>query len=183
MLRKDMLKTEVEKELSGRAEFTKIDMLNRYLKLMPPLEMRKFAHLKLAEIYAERKMFNDAAKAYSDASKNCLTFREKVDYLIKETKAHIDAGNFDEADKSLKKALIESEHRDRRKIYDEVVQHYRKGAEDLEKQKKQGQASKYYEKLLKMKISDEEKEEIKEKLIDIYERLGKMKELRFLKGI
>jgi tetratricopeptide (TPR) repeat protein len=183
MLTKNMLKSDIERELSGRAEFTQMDMLERYLKLMPPIEMRKFAYLKLAEIYLGRRMFNDAAKALGNAAVNCLTFREKVECLIKVTKAYIDAGNFEEADKSLKKALLESEQRNRKNIYEDIVEYYNKQAESLNKGGKKGHASKYYEKLLKMKINDEKKEEIKSKLEEIYERLGKMKELRLLRGI
>jgi tetratricopeptide (TPR) repeat protein len=183
MLRKDMLKAEVEKELSGRAEFTKIDMLERYLKLMPPLEMRKFAYLKLAEIYLGRRMFSDAAKAFSGAAVNCLTFREKVECLMQEAKAYVTSGDFDSADKALKKALVETEERNRRKVYDEMISYYKKEAERNEKEGKIGQASKIYEKIIKMKITDQEKEEVKLKLEKIYERLGKVKELRFLRGL
>lgn len=183
MLRKDMLKTEVEKELSGRADFTKIDMLERYLKLMPPIEMRKFAHLKLAEVYVQRRMFSDAAKSYSGAAINCLTIREKVECLMNEAKFYIVAGEFENSDKALRKALMETEQRNRRKIYDEIILHYKKEAEINEKEGKIGHASKIYEKLIKMKINDFDKEEVKSKLEKIYERLGKIKELRFLKGI
>lgn len=183
MLKKDMLKAEVERELQGRAEFTRIDMLEKYLKLMPPIEMRKFAYLKLAEIYAQRKMFSDAAKAYSGAAVNCLTFREKVECLMQEAKAYVVSGEFENSDKALKKALVETEERNRRKLYDEMIDYYKREAERNQKEGKIGHASKIYEKLIKMKINDSDKEEVKEKLSLIYERLGKVKELRFLKGL
>ena len=51
MLEKGMHKQDIDLVLEGKGDFIKIDYLNRYLKKMPPLEMRKYAYLKLAEIY------------------------------------------------------------------------------------------------------------------------------------
>ena len=41
---------------------------------------------------------------------------------------------------------------------------------------KRNQATKYYEKLLKMEIGESEKQIIKNKLGELYERLGKIRE-------
>lgn len=178
-----MHKKDVEEFLEGKGEFMKIDHLDRYLKLMPPIEMRKFAYLKLAEIYGKRNMLEDVAQAYRNAAINSTIFREKIEYFVEEAKAHIKKLDFAEADKAIKRALSEATVEQRKKIVDDLKIFYRTIAEELEKDLKRNQASKIYEKILKMNISDEEKEEIKEKLKELYEKLGKVREMKMLEGI
>jgi hypothetical protein len=57
---------------------------------------------------------------------------------------------------------------------------YKNCAESLEKEMKRNQASKYYEKLLKMNIPESEKIIIKDKLAEIYQKLGKLREMSFI---
>ena len=92
----------MEEVLEGKGDFVKIDYLVKYLKEMPPIEMRKFAYLKLAEIYLHKEMFIDAARMYRNISINALTFREKRENYLKEAKAYILAGKFEQSDKALR---------------------------------------------------------------------------------
>jgi tetratricopeptide (TPR) repeat protein len=182
MLTKNMHKKDIEEALEGKGDFVQIDYLNKYLKEMPPLEMRKFASLKLAEIYLKKEMFIDAAKMLRNIGINSLTFKDKQEYYFKEAKTYILAGKFEEADKALKRALMEANSREKQEIYKKMIEFYKEVGEKLEKGLKREKASKIYEKLLQMKISKEEKEEFKEKLLNLYEKLGKRKEADFLKG-
>lgn len=178
-----MRKAEIEDVLDGRGDFVKIDYLTRYLKDMPPHNMKKFAYLKLAEIYEEKKMFMDAAKMYKNLAVNSLTFKDKIDYYILETKSLILAGNFDDADKALRKALNEGNSRDKIEIYKVIKEFYKGEALKLEDSRKINHAAKIYEKLLRMNLEEDEKEEVREKLIELYEKLGKRKEIEFLKRV
>jgi len=182
MLTKNMLKNEVDEVLSDKGDFVKIDYLNKYLNLTPPIEMRKFAYLKLAEIYENRRMFDDAAKSYRIAGMNSIIFREKIKYFVLEAKTYIKKLNFAGADKAIKRALSEATLEQRKEIVEEIKSFYREIAGELEKNLKRNQASQIYEKLLKLNISDEEKEEIKEKLKALYEKLGKVREIKFLES-
>lgn len=182
MLTKDMHKPEIEAELEGKGDFVKIDYLNRYLKETPPIEMRKFAYLKLAEVYLEKDMFIDAANAFKNAAVNSITFREKQENYLREAKAFVSALKFDESDKALRKALNEANQKEKREIYEKLVEFYKKEIDKLEKNDKPGQLTKLYEKFLKLKVNDEDKEEVKEKLLNLYERLGKIKEARILRS-
>jgi tetratricopeptide (TPR) repeat protein len=175
-LKRDMHKDEVEAVLRGKGEFVQIDYLNRYLKLMPPIEMKKFAFLKLAQIYESRKLYSDVARCYRNIAMIALTFKDKFEFLMKETEAWIKAGEFFEADKSMKNALIESSVSEKPGITKQVIGFYKAHAELLEKEMKRNQATKYYEKLLKMEIGESEKQIIKNKLGELYERLGKIRE-------
>ena len=175
-LKRDMHKDEIEAVLRGKGEFVQIDYLNRYLKLMPPIEMKKFAFLKLAQIYESRKLFSDVARSYRNIAMIAMTFKDKFEFLMKETDAWIKAGEFFEADKSMKNALIEGSISEKANTTKQVVGYYKAHAELLEKEMKRNQATKYYEKLLKMEIGESEKQIIKNKLGELYDKLGKTRE-------
>jgi len=183
MLTKNMHKNEVEEFLADKGEFMQIDHLNQYLKLMPPIEMRKFAYLKLAEIYSKKRMYGESAKTYRNVAMNCALFREKIKYFVEEAKEYIRKSDFIEADKASKRALSEATIEQRKEIAQDILAFYKEIAQELEDDLKRNQASKVYEKLLKMNISDEEKEEIKEKLKELYERLGRIREIKMLDGV
>lgn len=182
MLNKNMRKKEIEEVIEGQGDFVKIDHLTRYLKQMPPLEMRRFAYSKLAKIYEDRRMYFDAAKAYKNMALNSTIYREKIRYHIKEAESYIQAGEFNEADKALKSALSEANKDQRVQIYREIKQFYKEHAEALEKEFKTNHASKVYEKILTLNLTEEEEKEARQKLIELYEKLGKLKEVKFLKG-
>jgi len=183
MLTKNMHKDEVEEFLKGKGDFIQIDNLNHYLKLMPPIDMKKFAYLKLTEIYRRKNMFEDVAKSYRNAAMNSTIFREKIEYFVEETKAHIRKVDFMEADKAIKRAFSEATMEQKKKISEEIKEFYKKVASEFEKELKRNQASRIYEKMLKLNFSDQEKTEIKTKLIKLYEKLGKVREIKMLEGI
>lgn len=176
MLNKGMSKSEIERELNGKGDFVQIDYLTRFIAQKPPLYEKKFASMKLIEIYEAKKMYNDVAKIYSSLVILATSVQEKVDSLIKETKAYIQGGNFDEADKIMRKAMEEVTVIRKADIYEDIKNFYRKQAELYEKESKRNHAVKIYEKMLGMKISDSERNGIKGKLLDLYEGLGKFRE-------
>lgn len=107
MLNKGMSRTEIERELNGKGDFVQIDYLTRFIAQKPPLYEKKFAFMKLIEIYGSKKMFNDVAKIYSNLAILATSPQERIDCLVKETKAHIQSGRFDEADKIMRRAMDE----------------------------------------------------------------------------
>ncbi|MDO8467953.1 MAG: hypothetical protein Q7S56_03350 [Nanoarchaeota archaeon] len=176
MLNKGMSKAEVEEELRGKGDFVKVDYLNRYLKETPSIDMRKFAFLKMAEIYENKGTFIEAARSYENAATSSLTFVEKIEYHIKECQSYIKGNDFVRADQALKKAMVEANATQRNEIYIKVKEFYKRMAEIYERETKRNHAVRIYEKLLLMRISDVEKREIKDKLKFLYEKLGKIKE-------
>jgi uncharacterized protein YdaU (DUF1376 family) len=121
-------------------------------------------------------MFNDVAKIYSNLSTLALSAQERGDYLIKETKAYIQGGRFDEADAVMRRAMEEVTIIRKADIYEDIKQFYKQQAEQYEKESRRNHAVKVYEKLLSMKISEQERAEIKSKLLTLYEQLGKFRE-------
>jgi tetratricopeptide (TPR) repeat protein len=171
-----MSKSEIERELNGKGDFVQIDYLTRFIAQKPSIHEKKFAFMKLIEIYEAKKMFNDVAKIYSNLIMIATSTQERVDYLIKQAKAYVQGENFDESDKIMRKAMEEVTVIKKAEIYEEIKNFYKKQAEIYEKDSKRNHSVKIYEKMLGMKISDSERKEIKEKLLDLYEKLGKFKE-------
>lgn len=178
-----MSKQEIEKELQSKGDFVKIDYLTRFIKQEdPPIALKRFSYLKLAEVYGGKSLFSKSAKMFEYAASVSLTFSDKIKYLLKATEQYIKGGIFDKADYSMKKALSEANTKEKREIKIIVKQYYKKQAEIYEKEKRRNHALKIYEKLLEINLDDEEKQEVKEKLMFLYEKLGKLKDYFALKN-
>jgi hypothetical protein len=81
----------------------------------------------------------------------------------------------------MKKAMSQANSIEKNEIYFTIKDFYKKEAESYERDLKRVHAARFYEKLLEMRISDSERKEIQEKLMDIYDKLGKTKEYLILK--
>jgi len=176
MLDKNMSKSEIEKELRGKGDFVQIDYLTKFLDKMPPIAIKKFALMKLIEIYENKKMFNDVGKTYELLAINAISSPEKIECFIKEAEYYIKAGSFERADSAMRRAMEISNIVKKAEIYSKVKEIYIRQGEIFENEAKRNSAIKVYEKLLVMKISEAEKEEIKKKLLALYEQLGKFRE-------
>jgi tetratricopeptide (TPR) repeat protein len=173
MLDKDMSKGEIEKELKGKGDFVQIDYLTRFIEIKPPISIKKFALLKLIEIYENKKMYNDVSRAYEQLAINALSFSERTDFFVKEAEYYIKAGYFEKADIAMRRAMELSTITKKAEIYNRIKEFYKKQAGICERESKRNNAVKIYEKLLIMRISENEREEIKSKLLNLYESLGK----------
>ena len=171
-----MSRSEIERELKGKGDFVQIDYLTRFIAQKPPLHEKKYAFMKLIEIYEAKKMFNDIAKIYSNLVILATSPQERIDCLIKETKSYIQGGRFEEADTIMRKAMDEVTIIKKADIYEDIKNFYKKQAEVFEKESKRNHSIKVYEKLLSMKISDAERDDAKAKLLNLYEKLGKFRE-------
>ena len=181
MLGSELSKSDVETQIAGRGEFVQIGHLSDLLRQKLHRDTKKFVYLKLIEIYDKRKMFNDVAKMYEGLAIICIAFSEQIKNYLKATEYYIKAGFFDNADYSMRKALNEANSVEREEIIFSVKEFYKKQAEEHERELKRNHAARIYEKLLEMSITDEERREIKDKLMELYEKLGKLKEFYAMK--
>jgi tetratricopeptide (TPR) repeat protein len=172
MLRKEMTKVEIEKELTGQGDYVQIDNITRFLKENIPTDIKRFIYGKLVAIYEKRVMFGDAALVYEKLVEIALSKTEKVNYFTKAAECYIKAGFFDKADLSVKKAVNEGTMAEKAKITSSIRDFYKNQAETYEKEKRRNNAVKTYEKMLAMGYSDAEKKEINKKLVDLYKNLG-----------
>lgn len=184
VLKAGMTKSEIEQFLKGKGDFVQIDHLGRFLKEQIAMETKKFVFLKLADLYEKARMMNEAAKMYSNAADISIPFVEKIKNYMKETELYVKVGAFDKADQAMKKALSQTNSREREDIYVSVKMFYKEQAKVCEVELRRNQAARFYEKILEMKISEQERIETREKLLELYKRLGKLHEYQVLeKGI
>ena len=181
MLGDELSKSDVEAKIEGKGDFIKIDYLSNILKQKLHRDTKKFVYLKLIEIYDKKRMFNDVAKMYEGLGIISIAFSEQIKNYIKATEYYIKAGFFDKADYSMKKAINEANSVERNEINITIKNFYKKQAEEYEMNSKRNAAVKIYEKLLEMNITDQERKEIKVKLMELYEKLGKLKEFYAMK--
>jgi hypothetical protein len=180
MLQKNMSKGEIDRELEGKGDFIQIDLLTKFIEDKPPILMKRYAYTRLAKIYQEKKMFKDAARNYEGLGVNSVAFIDKVKYFLIAAEFYIKDGVFNEADSAMTKAMQEANSFERGEIYHSIKQYYKNQATEFESHNKLNKASVIYEKLLSMKITDLEEKEIRKKLLELYEKLGKFKEYHLL---
>lgn len=171
-----MTKTEIEQFLKGKGDFVQIDHLGRFLKEHLSIDTKKFVFLKLADLYEKARMLNEAAKMCDNAAELSIAFVEKIKHYMKETELYAKLGAFDRVEQAMKKAMSQANSREKEDIYFSVKQFYKEQAKVCEKMLKRNQAVRFYEKILEMRISGQERKEIKEKLLELYKKLGKLHE-------
>ena len=177
LLKKEMSKIEIENFLKDKGDFVQIDHLTRFLLDKGlPIDKRKFICQKLSELYEKKSMYGEAAKMCNNVSMASTTFVEKMRVHVKEAELYIKAGMFREVDEAVKKAASEANTAQRNEIHAAVKEFYKRQADVYEKSRKIGNAVKLYEKLLEMNISDSERQQVKQRLMPLYEKLGKVKE-------
>ena len=181
---KESKKEDIEARLRTiGGEMLKIEYLENCLKQTLDLSVRKFVHLTLAELYDKRLMLTEAAKNMQGAAEIAVTFREKMDYYMKEVGLLIRHGSFDKADEAFSKALACGNSREKEELKAQIKNFYMKRAAEFELEKKNNSSIKVYEKLLRVAyVPEEEKKQINKKLAILYGRVGKIQEaMRFEK--
>lgn len=181
MLHKGMSKSQIEKELEQKGDFVQIDYLTKFLRETLSIDMKKFVCLKLAKIYERRSMFDNAAKMFDSAALVSIAISEKIKHYIKEAELYIKAGHFEEVGETMKKAMNEANASQKAEILFTIKYFYRKQAEVYEREGRRNNASIIYEKLLQMNLSKQEDQEIREKLLYLYEKLGRFKDIEMLR--
>lgn len=169
-------KSDIENELKNKGDFVKIDHLNRYLKNTDSLELKKYIHLRLAEIYESKNFISDATKNIEAAADTSHTFKEKIDLYMRATTLLIKGGQFDLADKSFSKAVFHGNTREREIIKAQYLDLYTTQAKKEEVSGKNRIAANIYEKLISLPQSDQKRIEIKKKLLDLYQKLGRIRD-------
>lgn len=177
-------KEDIENKLKTMGgDMLKIEYLENCLKQNQTIDVRKFLHLKVAELYERRLMLNEAAKNIDAAAEISVTFREKIDFYKRGIELHIKHGSYDAADEQFRKALVASNTKEKEELKKFIKDIYFKRANELESMQRNNNAIKIYERLLVFGfVSEEEKKEINAKLAVLYRRVGKIQESMRLGG-
>ena len=146
-------------------------------------EIKRFLWKRLSDLYEERKMFERAAKAMSNKAGMEVSFREKTDSYITAAELYSRVGKIEDADEMFIRASRDANAEQKMKVKLARKNIYLISAKELENKGKKASAVKFYEKLIKMKLEDIEKNEIKDKLLATYKALGLFREMKLLEGI
>ena len=178
-----MDKNEIEENLKGHGDYVKIDYLTSYLRNSDlDLDTRRFVLIRLAGIYEIRRMFCEAGRLIRSAAEINSTDQNKINDYIKSGELFIKAGKFDEGDVSFNKAfgLCTNE-----KQIDEIKisrnEFYKIQAVVYLTKDKRKHAVDTYERVLTYDLSFEDRKKIQKDLLELYEKLGKIKEYYALK--
>jgi tetratricopeptide (TPR) repeat protein len=180
-LKKEMSTSEIEEFLRNKNDFTKIDYLTRFLQEKLPAETRKLVFMKLGEAYERAAMFTDSGRAYEKAIE-LTPEKDRKNVSIKAAQAMVRAGDFNRADELIRNVMSKATDFERKDVTNGLKTFYLFTAEMHEKNRKLREAVKIYERVLTMNITDDEKKKIKTRLMDLYQKLGKVKEMIDLKG-
>jgi len=172
---------EIEEKLGKVGDYVKMDYLQRCLKQQLDFDTRKFVLTTLSGIYEKSKMYLEAGKMMRQAAEINTTFSGKMNDFVKSMSLYIWGGNFDEADASYNKALACADGLQKTRIKERRKQVFKDVAKDLMGKDKRKHAMETYEKILEMELNVDEKTEIKNTLLGLYEKLGKIQDYNTLK--
>jgi pentatricopeptide repeat protein len=175
-----VLETTLEqiKERLGRmrTNLNKADYLESAFKKDLSIEIKRFALETLTQIYEQDKMYSKAAKAMSNKARFDPTFKERIISYTKAAEFYCKTGSIEDAEDMFNRAFREANEVEKLDIIRTRKEMYFNSAEQLEKIGKKSSAMKFYEKLIKMRLDELEKEKVKEKLIKTYKLLGRFKD-------
>ena len=175
---------DIKYKLSGMgANLNKINYLESALKAGFSFEIKRWVWNNLVELYEGEKMFDKAAGAMREKAEIEISFREKIESLLRAGEFYAKAGKIDDADNMFIRASRDASMEQKQKIKLVMKNIFITSAMELEVKGKKATALKFYERLIKMKLDEVEKFDIKGKLVSTYKALGKFKEAELVEGI
>jgi len=167
---------EAKMKLVG-GDMVKIEYLENCLKQPLPNDVKRFCHLKLADFYASKLMFKPAAKNMDLAGECATTYRDKVDYFMKEIEYLMKDEDYLFIEKAFKKALNCATTSEKKVLEVQLKKSFINRAEEYEKKGKRNAAIKVYEKFCEMhSTTQDERKEVMAKLAGLYSKTGKIRE-------
>lgn len=174
-------KKEIENKLNSVGDYVKIDFLSQCLKKHLDFDTKKFVQIKLSGLYEERGMPSEAAKLMNHTAEINTTYQGKINDYMKSCELYIKAARFDESDETFNRALACGNERQKVEMKIKRKEFYKKEAAENLKKDKRKHALTYYEKILSLDLMPDEKKQTQMIVLDIYNKLGKVREYINLK--
>lgn len=175
-LRDDMTEAEIMKKFSTfMSDELKAEFIENCLKKKLDHSVKKNIHIKVADIYDKKRWYTNAA-AHIAAAISCTdVYREKMNLYIRLGQLNIKDNKHIFARDAFKSAMDFANSEERRKIGNDIKNLYLNEASSLDANGKWRQAALIYEYSLDL-LTDAEKKAIKQKLVILYEKLGRIKD-------
>lgn len=174
-------KREVEEKLKSMGDYVKMDYLSRCLKNNLDFETRKFVLNNLSKIYESRGMYSEAGRLSKSSADINTTFDGKINDFMKSVELFIKAGNFDEAENTFNKSVVLGNSNQKVDMKMKKKLFYFNQAKEYTKRDKRKHAMETYQHILTLELTDTERTNIQNALMELYQKLGKIKEYYNLK--
>lgn len=174
-------KAEIEKRLAGMGDYVKMSYLQRALNSKLDFDTRKFVLLRLAGIYEVRKMYLESARMVKSAAEINTTFKEKIKDYMKAVELLIKGNDYPGADRLFAQALALGNDKEKRELKSNFKDYYITQAKFYISNDKRNYAKIAFEKALSLDLSMEERKEIQKHLLELYKRLGQVRDYYALK--
>jgi len=175
-LRDDMTEAEIMKKFSTfMSDELKAEFIENCLKKKLDSSVKKNIHIKVADIYDRKRWYTNAASHISAAISCTDIYREKMNLYIKLGLLNIKDNKHIMARDAFKAAMDYAGSEDRKKIGTDIKNLYLNEASSLDANGKWAKAASIYEYSLDL-LTDAEKKAIKQKLVVLYEKLGRIKD-------
>ena len=172
---------EIEAKANTMSDFLKMEYLESCLKAVPDINVSRYCYKKLSELYEKKIMYSEAAKYIAKFGELCVGSKEKVSAIVKEAELLAKAGQYDPADYLYKKAMALADTPEKFEIKRNMIAFYKQEAANYEKSNRSTAALKVYEKLAHF-VTDAEKNDVRKRMLEIYRRLGRVKDYIRLKS-
>ena len=177
----EMSKAEIEKKLDGMGDYVKMSYLQRALKSNLDFDTRKFVLIRLSGIYEVRKMFLEAAKTFKTAAEINTTFAQKMNDFMKVADLYIKGNDYVEADRMFAQALALASDKQKKELKNNFKNFYLTQAKIYLSNDKRNYARLAFEKCLTLELDAQEKTEVQNQLLELYNKLGLVRDYYNLK--
>jgi len=167
------LSTFISDEL--RAEF-----LENCLRKKLGDSVRKNVHIALAQIYEKKRWYGNASRNITSALLCTNIYREKIELNMKLGKLNLLDDKHILSRDAFKMAMDIANSEEKEKLSNEVKNIYLNGAKSLEEKGKLSRAVSIYEYSLDL-LNEDERIKAKQRLMILYEKLGRIKDFMRLK--
>lgn len=172
---------EIDAKIKTMGEYVKMSYLQRAAKSQLDFDTRKFVLLELAKVYGQKGMFLDAAKSVRAAADITTTFKEKMGQFMKAVEFNVRGNNFAEAERIFSQALALGNDRERWEMKQLYKQLHFAQAQAYLKHDRRNNAKEMFQKMLSLDLNADERTQIQNILLDLYYRLGNVREYHSLK--
>ncbi|MBS3079009.1 hypothetical protein J4218_02720 [Candidatus Pacearchaeota archaeon] len=168
-------KKEIEIRASKMSDFLKMEYFESCLKKFTDHEIQKFCCMELSKLYENKFMYPEAIKYIFKFQEITGNPMEKKKAMQKEIELLIKGGFYEKAEGVIKKTFGMLTEGERFELRRNVVTLYKSIGEKAEKNGRNAEVVKVYERLLPYTF-DNERNHVKVKLIESYKKLGKIRE-------
>jgi tetratricopeptide (TPR) repeat protein len=174
-------RAEIDAKINNMGEYVKMSYLQRAVKSQLDFDTRKFVLIELTKIYEQKGMFLDASKTIRTAADITTTYKEKIGQFMKAVEFSVRGASFSEAERLFAQALALGNDREKWEMKQIYKQFYFVQAQTCLKNDRRNNAKEMYQKILSLDLSAEERVETQNRLLDLYYKLGNVREYHALK--